>query len=65
MHYMIVAWDKEKLEWRIVHYSHSYDDMQRMIERYPESAGYVHLINLDYLRSNEFYEKFDKMRGKK
>lgn len=61
MKYMILMWDELDRKWHVKHYTHDYDDFQRMCERYPESAGYVHMINV---RAANYHEVMTKIRNK-
>lgn len=57
MHYMICNWDQESLKWNVVHYTTTIGDMERMMKEYPEDQGYVHLIELKYIKGHELMEK--------
>lgn len=63
MHYMIIKWNPEANKWEIVHYTHLLEDMQRMMEKWPE-PDYVHLIDLKYLKVHPMMEQIQAMRQK-
>ena len=54
MKYMIVEYDFDKMEWIILHYSHSWDDTEKQVERlrklYPECEI---MINYEEVRTEE------------
>ena len=64
MHYMIVKWDPLILKYEIIHYSHSYDEILTMIDKYPRENGYVHLVDLAYLKAHEVLDGFQKLKEK-
>lgn len=64
MHYLVVHWDQGEKEWKIDFYSHEYNNMIETLRRYPEDKGYVHLIELKYLKAHEIMEKVRAMREK-
>lgn len=57
-----MKWNQEKMQWTIIHYSHNFDDFNRMIGLYPESAGYAHMINIDYIKSHAIMQQLAAYR---
>lgn len=47
MHYMIVKWNQPALKWDVIHYSHNTEDFEKSAARFPESEGYVHLLEIN------------------
>lgn len=64
MHYVIMKWDDDILRWLIVHYSHDYNDFQRMIILYPRESGYHHMVEIGYIKSHEVSEFFNALKPK-
>lgn len=62
MHYMIMKWEDE--HWAIKHYSHDFDDMVRMMNEYPEDKGYIHLIDIKYIKSHGILERVEAIKAK-
>jgi hypothetical protein len=52
-----MKWDQHNLEWKIILYSHNFDDFERMARLYPESSGFVHMIDIKWLKSHEILQR--------
>lgn len=61
---MILKWDQEILKWAIVHYSHSFDDFDRMIKIYPRTDTCIHMIDVGYIKANEVFQIIKANREK-
>lgn len=64
MHYVIMKWESGELKWIVIHWTHSYEDVLRMSKEYPEDAGYVHLMDLRYLKVHPMMERVQEFREK-
>lgn len=56
MKYVILKWNKEQLKYEIVHYTHDWHDLQKGIAKWPESEGYIHMIELNSIKYHDFQE---------
>lgn len=52
MKYVILEWDEVKLWWNVIHYTHDFDDFERMAEKYP-MPKYTHMVNVGNIQSHE------------
>jgi hypothetical protein len=62
MHYLIHKWFPEDICYKVVHYTHDFEDMQRMMIEYPENQGYIHSIDIKWLKSHEMVLKVIEAR---
>lgn len=62
MHYVILRFCQINLNYEIVHYTHDFEDMERMMTIYPEKDGYIHMIDTKYLKSHEILLKVKQVR---
>lgn len=51
------------MQWKIVHYSHDYNDFQRMLEKYPREDGYVHMVEIGWVESHKVQEFFNSLKA--
>lgn len=62
VHYLIVKWDEDKLTYTVVSWSHSYENMLLQLLLFPESKGYIHLIEFKYLKAHGIMEEVQMLR---
>ncbi len=64
MHYMILWWNPETLKWDQKHYSHNYEDFERMSKIYPVEEGYKHMIDMMFLNTHEVVKKVKEFKDR-
>lgn len=61
MHYMILQWDSDKLQWIVVSYSHILENYLESAKRYPQPE-YTHMIDINQVKVHNILEKVAKMK---
>lgn len=52
-----MKWNPDQTKYEIIWYTHNYDENMQIREKYPESAGYLHLINLAKIEGHNLIER--------
>ena len=64
---MILRWDNEDGlcgRWKVIHYTHNLEDMERMMQIYPQTQGYVHMIDINWIKSHEIMKTVQECKAK-
>lgn len=51
-----MKWNDDLLKWEIVHYTHSFDDFERMTIKYP-MPEHIHLVDVMFAKSHSTLER--------